>query len=149
MGAEEFGFEVMVGNELVDAPEADGTEGRHVEMGVDIDDGEGVEFLADDGEDLLRPELGVGLGHRLYKISCSVRLLSKTLLRDGIWEEDGGCVGSAAAFVFFSGAAWAVGAAWDLGLFCRGGCVRCRHWCPAFLLELFEFGEGAPEDAGG
>ena len=42
----------MVGEELVDAPEANFAEGRRVEVGVDVDKRRGGEDVFDDGVDL-------------------------------------------------------------------------------------------------
>ena len=52
-GAEQFGFEVVVGDQLIDAPKPDGPQRRHEEMRVDVDKRGGVEFLFNGFPDLI------------------------------------------------------------------------------------------------
>ena len=52
-GAEEFGFEIVVRDQLIDTPEANGPEGGHKEVRVYVDKRDGVEFLLDGAADLI------------------------------------------------------------------------------------------------
>ena len=46
-GAKKFGFEIVIGEELVDTPERKFAEGRGEKVGVDVDDGRGSENFGD------------------------------------------------------------------------------------------------------
>ena len=73
VGAEEFGFQVVISNQFVDAPEANGAKGGHEEMGMEIDEGDRGKFAVDGGADV-HPNITISIG-RVLQFRCSERFV--------------------------------------------------------------------------
>jgi hypothetical protein len=69
-GAEEFGFEIVVGEKLVDARESKLAKTRSEEMGVDVNNRNGGESVRDGGGKLGRSEKNTIIGRR--KLRCGL-----------------------------------------------------------------------------